>query len=523
MKSLFLLIALALSVVSPLSAKKKEKKQAQVVTEKNNLKSIFNSLDPYSLAQHLAFYELYKETEEGKKALEHAWKLLSQGGQSDYVGDFPFPQIDIQAIVSLVTRQSSDPPISLTEEQLKIVSSLANHFANRKLKGAHVWTKEELLILPSDETDLGRALLINQFDEEEEIRDKILQYEASLDLMALQIAVRLPKNAGPIDKIREINRFIFQEMRFRFPPHSLYAKDIDLYTFLPSVLDNRQGVCLGVSILYLCLAQRLDLPLQIITPPGHIFVRYENGDEVINIETTARGINPPDETYLGLNTRLLQRRTLKEVVGMAFVNQASVYWAKEEYQKTVALYEKALPYLPNDPLIKMFLGFNYLFVGKKEKGKELLSQIRHLIFDYAVAPESLPQDYLNGDVEIEGLKAIFLPVDETRESVLEKQKSLQDIVKKYPRFRAGILQLAVTYLQLNRGSEALNILKSYHKLDPTDPTVEYYLAVICTERWDYNGAWEYLKRAETITRSRNHSPRALKGLRHHLRTVSPLI
>lgn len=516
-----LLFIVSLSLISPLCAKKKEKNPP--ASEKNNIKSIFNSLDPYSLAQHLAFYELYKETEEGKKALAHAWKLLSQGSQTEYVGDLPFPQIDIQAIISLVTRQSSDPPISLSEEQLSVVSSLASHFSNRKLKGSVAWTKEELLNLPSEETDLGRALLINQFDEEENIRDKILQYEASLDLMALQIFVRLPKNATPIDKIREINRFIFQEMRFRFPPHSLYAKDIDLYTFLPSVLDNRQGVCLGVSILYLCLAQRLDLSLQIITPPGHIFVRWENGDEVINIETTARGINPPDETYLGLNTRLLQRRTLKEVVGMAFVNQASVYWAKEEYQKTVALYEKALPYLPDDPLIKMFLGFNYLFVGKKEKGKQLLSQIRNLIFDHAIAAESLPQDYLNGDVEIEGLKAVFLPVDETRESVLEKQKTLHEIVKKYPRFRAGILQLAVTYLQLNRGSEALNILKAYHQLDPNDPTVEYYLSVICVERWDYNGAWDYLKRAENITRLRNHYPKALKGLRHHLRTISPLI
>ncbi|HSX12295.1 MAG TPA: transglutaminase family protein, partial [Rhabdochlamydiaceae bacterium] len=319
-----LILILVFTFASPLSAKRKNRSPQPIVVEKNNVKSLFSSLDPYSLAQHLAFYELYKETEEGKKALAHAWKLLSHGTHTDYSGAFPLPQIDIQAIVSLVTRQSFDPPVALSEEQLKVVHSLASHFSNRKLKGCSIWTKEELLQLPAEETDLGRALLINQFDEEENIKDKILQYEASLDLMALQIFVRLPKQATAIDKIREINRFIFQEMRFRFPPHSLYAKDIDLYTFLPSVLDNRQGVCLGVSILYLCLAQRLDLPLEIITPPGHIFVRWENGTEAINIETTARGINPPDETYLGLNTRLLQRRTIKEVVGMAFVNQASV-------------------------------------------------------------------------------------------------------------------------------------------------------------------------------------------------------
>lgn len=515
-----LLLALVLFSISAF-AKKREMKE--VIPATNHLKSLYSSLDPHSLSQHLAFYELYKESDEGKKALTHAWELLSKGNKKENLVDLPFPQFDLQAIVSLVTRQSSDPPIHLPENQLQVIDSLSSHFANRKLKGSTIWSKEELLSLPSEEIDLGRGLLLNQYDEEENIRDKIRQYEASLDLMALQIYVRLSKNATPTDKIREINRFIFQEMRFRFPPHSLYAKDIDLYTFLPSVLDNRQGVCLGVSILYLCLAQRLNLDLVIITPPGHIFVRWEGGDEVVNIETTARGIDLPDETYLGLNTRKLHRRTLKEVIGMAFVNQASVYWMREEYVKTVSLYEKALPYLPDDPLIKMFLGLNYLFVDQKEKGKALLKEIRDFTFDYAVAPESLPIDYLDGHVDIEGLKAVFLAVDETRESILEKQKSLHKIVKKHPRFRAGILQLAVTYLQLNRGSESFDILKSYHDLDPNDPTIEYYLSAICVERWDYNHAWDFLKQAEKITRARNHYPKALKGLRHHLRAISPSI
>ena len=158
-------------------------------------------------------------------------------------------------------------------------------------------------------------------------------------------------------------------MQFRFPPHSLYAKDIDLYTFLPSVLDSRKGVCLGVSILYLCLAQRIDLPLEIITPPGHIYVRYRNKESITNIETTARGINLPSDTYLGINTRKLMQRTIKEVIGMAFVNQASAVWGKEDYLTTVSLYEKSALYLPDDPLLKMFLGFNYLFIGKKRKEK----------------------------------------------------------------------------------------------------------------------------------------------------------
>jgi regulator of sirC expression with transglutaminase-like and TPR domain len=473
-------------------------------------RTLYHSLDPLSLSQHLAFYDLYPDTAEGKKALAHSWKLL--GGSNEETG-FSLPSFDIQAIVSLVTRQSFDPPVKLDDKQLQLIEKISAHLANRKLKGHAVWTKEELLALTSEEIDLSRGLLLNQFDTVDEIR----QYEASLDLMSLQIAIRLPKNPTPEDKLRAINRFIFQEMQFRFPPHSLYAQDIDLYTFLPSVLDSRKGVCLGVSILYLCLAQRLDLPLDIITPPGHIYIRYKN----INIETTARGINLPSDTYLGINTRSLQERTLKEVIGLAFINQASVSWGKGDYSATVSLYEKAIPYLPDDPLVKLFLGLNYLFIDKIEEGKKMLQPLTNFTFDYAVSPENLPADFLSGKVDREGMKAIFLPVDETRASILEKQEKLQKILKKYPKFRAGILQLAITWLQLGRSKEALEVLERYHKLDPNDATVEYYLSIISHKRLDYNRAWTFLKRAEALAAARDHHPKALKALRLGLRSICP--
>lgn len=118
----------------------------------------------------------------------------------------------------------------------------------------------------------SRSFFKSQFGPD---RVRIQSYEALIDLMALQILARLPKQASAEEKIIAINTFIFDEMGFRFPPHSLYAKDIDLYTFLPSVLDSRRGVCLGVSILYLCLAQRLELPLEMITPPGPVMFVIE--------------------------------------------------------------------------------------------------------------------------------------------------------------------------------------------------------------------------------------------------------
>lgn len=515
--AIFYFLALAIFLLG-IGAKKS---QPEPLDPGAHLKALFNSLDPHSLSQNLTFYELYPQTEEGKKALEHAWMLLQKGNLEVQLKGLPFPHLSLQPIISLITRQPSDPPIKLKEDELKLVDILSASFANRQLKGHKVWSEKELLQLPSEEVDLGRAILIYQFENADNPQDEIRQYETLMDLMALQIFARLPKEAAPLDKVKEINRFIFQEMQFRFPPHSLYAKDIDLYTFLPSVLDSRQGVCLGVSTLYLCLAQRLGLTLEIITPPGHIYIRLNDQGKITNIETTARGINLPDETYLNLNTHKLEKRSLKEVVGMAFFNQASLFSAKADYQKAVELYERALLYCPDDHLLQMLLGLHYLFNGNTDKGKKILAPLRNFTFDYAISPETLAEDYLEKRVDVEGLKTIFSHVDETRDSVLKKQRKLQETIKRYPKFRAGLLQLAVTYLQLERGLEALTCLEKYHIIDPNDPTVEYYLSAISAERLDYQKAWLYLKRAEMVTQTKQHHPKALKALRHHLRSFCP--
>ncbi|MES2345672.1 MAG: transglutaminase family protein [Chlamydiota bacterium] len=481
----------------------------------SNSPALFHSLDPQSIAEHFAFYELYPDSPEGKKALSHAWKLLS--GEDANVALQNLPKFDLSAIISMVTRQSFEAPVLLKEEELNAINNIASKLANRQLKGAHTWNKNEILSLPSEEIDLARGLLLYQLEDIEAVK----QYEANLDLIALQIQARLSEESTPVDKIYAINRFIFEEMQFRFPPHSLYAQDVDLYTFLPSVLDSRQGVCLGVSILYLALAQRLNLSLEIITPPGHIYVRYRDDDTLINIETTARGIHLPNEVYLGINTRKLEQKQLKEVIGCAFINEASVYISKGDFAKAATLYDKARPFLPNDPLLDLLQGFMYVFIGKTSEGKKFLKNVRNYTFDHAVSPETMPEDYLLGRANIEGIKAIFLPVDETRASILEKQKQLQTIVKKHPKFRAGILQLATTWLQLGRLLEAQEVLEKYHCLDSQDSTVEYYLSIIALHRLDYNKAWQHLKIAEALVQKREHNPKALTELRHELHRLSP--
>ncbi|PIS01204.1 MAG: hypothetical protein COT84_03530 [Chlamydiae bacterium CG10_big_fil_rev_8_21_14_0_10_35_9] len=479
---------------------------------KSELHALYCSLDPLSLAQNFAFYELYPESEEGKEALKRAWSILNYKNAEHF--DLTLPPLDLRPIVALVNKENFDPP-RLTKKQLELIQKIAKGFPNRKLKGYKVKKESDLLLLPPKEIDICRALFLAQQEDSS-------SYEATIDLMALQILARLKPGASDVEKIDAINEFIFHEMHFRFPPHSLWAKDIDVYTFLPSVIDSRKGVCLGVSILYLCIAQRLDLPLEIVTPPGHIYVRYREKDgNIINIETTARGIDTPSEVYLGIETKSLQMRNPKEVVGLAFINQASVFWGKKDYSKAIELYEIAEKYLPNDPLLKEFLGYNYLFVGSVDKGVKYLKEIKDHIPEFAITKNSVAEDFLNNKVDIEGLKTIFLSVDETRESIIEKRTALEKCLQKFPEFRAGLFQLAGTWLQLGREKEAKKILERYLQIDPDEPTANYYMSVICLQRFNYLDSWKYFKKAEKILKANNHFPRALKELKQALTQACP--
>lgn len=482
------------------------------------LKTLYNSLDPSSISQHLAFYELYGDTAEGQQALRDAYRLLS-GGKQPELKDVRLPTSlnnAISAIVGVVNKHSAETQIDLSDSELASISHLASRLPNRALKGSTAVSEEQVLVLPSSQIDLARGVLLSQLGNDPAALHKIRNYEAMIDLMALQILARVSISDTPQAKIRAINRFVFEEMGFRFPPHSTYAKDIDLYTFLPSVLDSRRGVCLGVSILYLCLAQRLNLDLEIVTPPGHIYVRWHQGDEEINIETTARGVNVPSEEYLGVDTRSLQQRNIKETIGLAHFNQASVFWEKQQYDKALNAYLKAKPYLPNDELLKGFMAFIYLIQDNADAAKPLLHDIVDDLPDHAISKETIPEDYLNGNVSKEGIQAIFMRVNETRESLIAKRDALLSVLQQYPRFREGYFSLANTWLQLHRAREALAMLEHYHAIDPTNASVEYYLAELYAERLDFNKAWIHLRLAEKLTEARAHHPKTLLSLRQKL-------
>jgi len=476
-------------------------------TSPEKIRALYHSLDPTSLRAHLVFYELYKETDEGKKALQDAWKLIAKDKKCAANTDLSFPE-NIDAFITLVhpvTGSSSD--VLIEKASSKSMYELCSHLANRSLKGSRAQSIDEIETLSSDDIDLARALLLSQ---DTITQDAIGSYEAMLDLMALEVLARLPETPSFRDKIEALNHFIFHEMGFRFPPQSSYSEHIDRFTFLPQVLESKKGVCLGVSMLYLCLAQRIDLPLEIVTPPGHIFLRYTDETSERNIETTHRGVHIPSHEYLQLNTKFLQTRSLKEVIGMLHFNHASVYLAKQDFKKSLLCYEKALRFMPNDTLTQMLYGCSLFLTGHDAKAKKVLQQAKNKIDPSQISQYRLADDILEGYVDTESLAAYFLFTDHTHASHLAKRDAIAKACQKYPKFRSGLFQLATIWMQLQRPKEALLTLQKYHALDPDDITAEMYLAELYFSRYDVKNSFLHCMQAKRIAQTHNYVPKALQ-------------
>lgn len=486
----------------------------------DQIRTLFFSLKSNSIKENLAFYSLFPDSPFGKKAIERGIDLINRHREEplNYSILKNWPEVSMTNLISSIGNKMNTPHSLLSESDAILIKTLSSHLKHHQLAGHTCHTFEEMALLKEEEIDLARAIFLFQFQNDVK---KVEHYEAALDLMALEILAKLPKNASIKETLNAMHELIFFEMEFRFPPHSLWAKDVDIYTFLPSVMDDRFGVCLGVSILYLGLGQRLGLSFNIFTPPGHIFIQAKLEDEtVINIETTARGIHIPMENYLGINGLYLKKRTIKETVGLSLMNFAATFWEGKKYQEALDIYLKAKTYLESDPLLHYFIALNALFCKNEKLAKEAFSIYLEHMTKEIIKPMTLLEDYYDKHVDIDGLKAIFASVDEKRSSIIEKQKELINILNKYPSFKEGHFHLGITYLQLSQLAKAKTCFESYHALDPSNPTVEYYLALLCIHRLDYKKAYIHLTQAEKILSSHGKSTKILRPTRLELLKVT---
>lgn len=203
----------------------------------------------------------------------------------------------------------------------------------------------------------------------------------AIDTLVLRLSSRLFMVNEPESLVVELNELVFTESGIAFDRD----QDELLNMFPHSVVMRGRGSCLGMSLLLLVIAEKMDMPVHGVLAPEHFFVRFDDGNRSINIESIKQGACFGNDWYreryrVGEESPYHELRSLTadEVIGVLYYNVGNVYRNRANYPQAVACYEKAVAALPRFAEARGNLGIALEEIGDDERALGALEKAREL-------------------------------------------------------------------------------------------------------------------------------------------------
>ena len=186
---------------------------------------------------------------------------------------------------------------------------------------------------------------------------------AEIDALAVKLKQRFPADAVPVQRLRWLNRFFFQELGFAGNVNNYY--DID-NSFLHRVLDTRRGIPITLAILYGELATQIGLTARGVSFPGHFLIKLrmntgrqlgevvidpftghslsrEDLDELLAPYKRTRGLQGDFDAPLGL---FLQSAMPREVLARMLRNLKEIHRGAQDWRRLLQVQERLVILLP---------------------------------------------------------------------------------------------------------------------------------------------------------------------------------
>ena len=100
----------------------------------------------------------------------------------------------------------------------------------------------------------------------------IQQVLDEVDVMSAKLKRRILPQASPLDKLRELNHFFYEELRFA---GNVNHYDDPKNSYLNVVLEKRLGIPISLAVLWLELGQSMGLRVRGVSFPGHFLVKLD--------------------------------------------------------------------------------------------------------------------------------------------------------------------------------------------------------------------------------------------------------
>jgi len=326
-------------------------------------------------------------------------------------------------------------------------------------------TEEEIIRLPEKEIDLAECCLILAKSVYPEVN--IEKYINIVDAMAKEIKTQLHGIDSPHDIVKKLNDYLFitkgfknsEDPYIKFHEAIPDQKVVDLYqeVALNKVLDTKCGNCFGLSALYLSLAERLSIPLVGVNCPDHYYVRYDDAETVINIETTCKGKAFSNEDNIRvfnihpaaiLKGTYLVSQSKKEFLAQILCNNGIQASSNGNYNRALYYYNQAIQL--NSKLKSAYLNRGTIFARNRKNNQAIEDFNRALELD----PHT-PEAYSN--------RGIILGRKGNPEQELS---DLSKAIELAPEFAGAYFNRGVVYERLKQFDKAMSDYEQTLKLDP---------------------------------------------------------
>jgi regulator of sirC expression with transglutaminase-like and TPR domain len=182
---------------------------------------------------------------------------------------------------------------------------------------------------------------------------------AEIDTLAERLKRRIPADAVPVQRLRWLNRYFFQELGFAGNVNDYYdARN----SYLNAVLETRRGIPITLSVLYIELATQIGLTARGVSFPGHFLVKLkmpqgevvidpftgqslsrEELDELLVPYRKRQGLEGDFEVPLGL---FLQAAPARDVLARMLRNLKEIHRSAEDWPRLLAVLERLVVLLP---------------------------------------------------------------------------------------------------------------------------------------------------------------------------------
>jgi regulator of sirC expression with transglutaminase-like and TPR domain len=174
----------------------------------------------------------------------------------------------------LIDKLAPDGPASLEvlRERAKLLEQQAVQLRQLAQAVHHKRTQTELAkVMTGKEEDIDlihAALLIARLDNDEV---DVEAYRKEVDRMAREVTAGLAKDVDEKAKLAALNKYLFAERGYHGSRGDYYHRS---NSYLNEVIDDREGLPITLSVLYLEVARRLGLKVEGVALPGHFVTRF---------------------------------------------------------------------------------------------------------------------------------------------------------------------------------------------------------------------------------------------------------